>query len=354
MDSFSGLTASISANGWFFGVVGGANATLTGAGGLFANSDTDSIGIQLYGGSNGDMILIENAGGTETETALTSPTGSGAPDIASLQDGFAISLTVNSNNTWSAFSTGLSTDFNTNGILTKVLYADVADALVASTTIQGSNPLTNTIGEVSLTAHEPSVLVQYDITGMGDITPDIAHSDLTAANLRKEIGVTGGNGNPGWLFNGLNFDADGIDGGDNAAADTDDQFFTFSLTADAGKLLDVDSINWTVGVKVAGTRDAFHYSLVYVSEQSDFSNILAQSGDIGQDASTAPGGLSVVGYHEESFTFEDPNITGYETLYFAVESSANVTHGNVDPVYRLFEVEGAVYRPPQGMVTVIQ
>ena len=55
------------------------------------------------------------------------------PTQGSMDDGFTISLTVNSNNTWSASSTGLSTEISKSGTLNNAgtLYADVAERLVA-------------------------------------------------------------------------------------------------------------------------------------------------------------------------------------------------------------------------------
>ena len=123
------------------------------------------------------------------------------------------------------------------------------------------------------------------------------------------------------------------------------------MTADIGYSLSVDQIDWTVAVKRTSTAaNAHHYSLFYVSDQSDFSNILAQSGDLAQTAAAAPHATldPVYNYDQKSFSFTGLNLTGYQTLYFAIESSINTSTGAIDPIYHSFEVQGTAVPEPSS------
>lgn len=194
------------------------------------------------------------------------------------------------------------------------------------------------------------VLAQYDINSAGDVSPDVQATNLVATDLNNLLGVGGGDSNGGWLFNGTNFDGDGTTGGANSATDADDRIFSFSLTAASGYTLSLTSIDWTVGVVRSGSAaNGYHYSLFYVSDTSDFSNILAQSGDIAQSEANAVHSPSGTGYSEESYSFDNLNITGYQTLYFAIESSSNASNAAIDPVYKDFTINGAVVPEPSSL-----
>jgi hypothetical protein len=159
VDSFSGNTSDIAFNGWFFGVTANTTATGTGGTALWVN-DPDAVGITIIGGASyNDMSFVEETD-NKTETSL----GVAAPTFASLADGFTISMTVNDDNTWSAFSTGLSADFNSSGTITRAgaLYANIADNLSAYTSMQGpatANTVSYTVGSVTLsTIPEPATI----------------------------------------------------------------------------------------------------------------------------------------------------------------------------------------------------
>jgi hypothetical protein len=153
--NLQGNVNNVRYNGWFFGVTANTNATGTGGTSLW-NQEPDAIGIRLLSSDNGNMQFIQDANSGDEDT---SSLGVSLPSLASLQDGFTISLTVNSDDTWSASSTGLSSDFDASGSLTaKNSYADLADNLVAYTSIQGDG-LIYTADQVTVTAiPEPSTL----------------------------------------------------------------------------------------------------------------------------------------------------------------------------------------------------
>ena len=155
VESYSGNINDITLNGWFFGVTSGASATHTTTeeeddGSLFYNVE-EAIGIVLYSGYHGNMQLYQRHDGGKATTALDAT----APTKVSLEDGFTISLTVNNDNTWSASSTGLSTEINESGTLvgTSALYAYVADSLIANTSIQAIGRYT--VDKVTVTAIVP-------------------------------------------------------------------------------------------------------------------------------------------------------------------------------------------------------
>lgn len=140
-------------NGWFFGVT---DSTSTAGSGLYNNA-SHALGIRLLASGNDMSFTQDSSGGSSLYTSL----GVAVSTASSYEDGFTLSLTVNNDNTWSAFSTGLSADFSTSGSLNTVSgtgfsYADIAGSLVAYSSIQGTS-LSYTADSVSLTAvPEPS------------------------------------------------------------------------------------------------------------------------------------------------------------------------------------------------------
>lgn len=120
---------AIRANGWFFGVQS-SNAGLW-------NQAPDALGVTLFTDNYvnaDDPALFASSGSTETGSSLGIP----IPTGAELADGFELSLTLNSDDTWSVTSTGLTTDINASGNLgfTALTYADLASTLYVSTTQQ--------------------------------------------------------------------------------------------------------------------------------------------------------------------------------------------------------------------------
>lgn len=156
---------NIEFNGFFLGVVSGASATGSGAGSLF-NNNPAAIGVRLL---NGDFQFVEDpeTGGAQNSTPLSQT----SPTTATLEDGFTVTFTVNQDDTWTASSSGLSTDFSANGMLVGVTtnYASIADDLGANVSIQG-NDIDLSVGSVSLTAvsivPEPSSIW---VVGLGAI-----------------------------------------------------------------------------------------------------------------------------------------------------------------------------------------
>ena len=134
-DGFGGITA----NGWFFGVQ--SLQGLEDVGTTLWNNDPASIGITIFNSNspgNDAVDLVSSVAGTggtaESNIALLAD----APTLDSLNDGFSLTLTINSDDTWTASSTGLSTDFNASGDLGSVGYSDVASNLYAATVLQST------------------------------------------------------------------------------------------------------------------------------------------------------------------------------------------------------------------------
>ena len=169
IDSFANA-ATIRSNGFFLGVATDAGATVTTGDGLF-NNTAASIGLNLLdppGGSPGvneGRIAGDGAsGGTTNLESITSPT------FASVEDGFTFTLTVRDDNTYDAFTTGLSTDvsiINDNLTGGSPLFADfVSGGIGINSTTQGNGidggvgPSGFTVGSVTLSAvPEPSTSI---------------------------------------------------------------------------------------------------------------------------------------------------------------------------------------------------
>jgi hypothetical protein len=164
VDSFSGSLDDINHNGFFFGVVAGKCAADRTTDALF-NNHPAAIGIHLFENHDvyhSQMNILQDPEGGGTRAIAETPLGVGAPTPASLQDGFVLRLTLNSDNTWEASSTGLTPDFNTRGSLKETagspLYADLAGGLGIYSSIQGQN-LNYTLDEVTLeVTSEPETL----------------------------------------------------------------------------------------------------------------------------------------------------------------------------------------------------
>ena len=145
--SVASNVGSIEANGWFFGVT---SSTATDADGLWNNNPArPAVGLLMLSPSWDDWSLaVNNSGGIDTTRSL----GGSVPTNASFEDGFALSLTLKNDDTWSASSTGLSNNItNTDGTLPTGTYADLAGTVVANTSVQGEN-ISYTVGSVTITA----------------------------------------------------------------------------------------------------------------------------------------------------------------------------------------------------------
>ena len=121
----------------------GTDAFATDGPGLF-NNNPAAVGVRLFNGeavvANPSYSFVEDPDGgaaTAVNTSLGTPT---AGFVAEIEDGFTISITVNSDDTVSAFSTGLGADdFTFSGTIgTQTSYAAIAGDLGAFVSGQGS------------------------------------------------------------------------------------------------------------------------------------------------------------------------------------------------------------------------
>lgn len=147
----SGISQNVGAiqsNDMFFGVTGNSSTATNGDPSLFNNSG-NAIGIKLdvIGSVSSFFEVGSSSTGAQQTTALTTD---------SMEDGFTLSFTVNDDNTWSATSTGLSSEINTSGTLAHATYAGIASNLGAYTSVQG-NSIVYTVDSVKIsTVPEPS------------------------------------------------------------------------------------------------------------------------------------------------------------------------------------------------------
>lgn len=174
LSSFSGFTATFTvdsirlssgevtdllANGMFFGVVSGSNATGTGATSLW-NSNPQAIGYVPGSGTYGDNQFAMNtvSGSASVSTiALTTP----APPNAEFLNGFTVTINVFDNNTWKISSTGLGNELNQSGTLASgINYATFAQGVGLYSGLQGRQLSDLDMGRMTLTAiPEPSSLL---------------------------------------------------------------------------------------------------------------------------------------------------------------------------------------------------
>jgi hypothetical protein len=161
---------TVIANGWFFGVT---NSTLTTGSGLYNNTN-NYIGVILDGDPGAgnpatwSLVYRDNTGSPTVAKTNLGLSGT-APSETEVENGpFSITLTVNSNNTWSVSSVGLGNDAtSSSGTLNPdFTYDDLASSLVPNTTIQG-NAQGYTVDHVTLTAiPEPGSLLLLGLGGL--------------------------------------------------------------------------------------------------------------------------------------------------------------------------------------------
>ena len=161
-DTSSNAAGTVNANGWFFGVTAG-----TGSGGsdLF-NNVGHAFGITLLSEnfSPNTIALFESGvgNGSQVSTSL----GVASPSAASINDGFTLSLTFNSDSSWSAFTTGLDNNISTSGTADDARYDILGGGLVPNTTVQGLD-IDYTIDSVTVTAiPEPSAALMVGLFTM--------------------------------------------------------------------------------------------------------------------------------------------------------------------------------------------
>lgn len=114
--------STLAANGLFFGIVSGTDATNNGSNGLY-QSQPRSFGY-IAGSTNwGDHGIGQDL--NETNNTIFTQL-SNTPTNASFADGFTVSITMNSNDTWSIITTGLSTNATGTGGYTGTLNTGAA------------------------------------------------------------------------------------------------------------------------------------------------------------------------------------------------------------------------------------
>lgn len=129
-------TADVASNGWFFGVQDAVGVNDDGT--TLWNNTPDAIGVTLFRDANDTTAQFAESfaddGATENFVSV------GTTDSAAAEDGFTVSMTLNSDGTWSVSSVGLdagSGELSGSGTLqTGTSYAAFADNLFASTSFQ--------------------------------------------------------------------------------------------------------------------------------------------------------------------------------------------------------------------------
>ena len=131
----SGTSSNVNptANGWFFGMqdrTARSTAEAT-SGNLLWNNDVISAGIVV---TAGDGLQLGRSDGSSKSTTTLLPSGTLLK--SSYEDGFTVSFTLNSNSTWSAWTSGLSTDISTNGVLDPLYFDAISRDVYGSTFYQ--------------------------------------------------------------------------------------------------------------------------------------------------------------------------------------------------------------------------
>ena len=152
---------STTANGWFFGVQDSIGNQADGSS-LWNRNPAIALGLRITEGDG--LELVETPEGTGP--VATELFADGTLDPGSYTNGFTVAFTVNSDDTWSATTTGLSPELSTNGTLSTVFYSDIAGTLYASTFLQSSSSQTQTVhyASVSLFSTEAATPAVISIT----------------------------------------------------------------------------------------------------------------------------------------------------------------------------------------------
>lgn len=221
-------TVDFASNGWFFGVQNSPG--IQGDGNTLWNNVPDAVGVTLFTSSNFARADFAESFGLNglTENLTRVDIVQGAPTLNEVaEDGFTITFTLNSNDTWSVSSEGLdagSGELSGSGTLVSgnatdpptPLYATFASNLVASSFVQvnsqraggsgegGATPATVGSQNVSVTVtgfiNTPSSLGDFD--GDGDV--DCDDLDGYIGNIGTAVpDIVGGLSN-------LDFDGDGM------------------------------------------------------------------------------------------------------------------------------------------------
>ena len=219
-------TGDIASNGWFFGVQTAPG--IEGDGSTLWNNLPDAVGVTLFPFSNfaradfAESFALNGNGENFTRVDIVG----GAPTLNEVaEDGFTITLTLNSDDTWSVSSEGLdagSGELSGSGTLVSgngtnpptPLYATFANNLFASSFFQVNSQREGASGEGATPATVGGQFVSVTVTGFmnpqvlgdfdGDMDVDCDDLDGYIGNIGASVdGVTGGLAN-------LDFDGDGM------------------------------------------------------------------------------------------------------------------------------------------------
>ncbi|BDS06559.1 hypothetical protein NT6N_15990 [Oceaniferula spumae] len=199
---------------------------------------------------------------------------------------------------------------------------------------------------------EAAVIVQYPLDGNAPANfVDTANpANATVSGLTK-IPIAGGDTNNGaFRLRTDNFNVDTTT--TPRTADPSDRIFRWDITADPGYTITLDptnSVSWTIGAQTTNQFSQSSYSVVYISDTSDFSNILAIS-DV--KVASKPGGS---GTAFTTLNFDAGSIGSYGTLYFAMDVTVN-NNTNNNSKFVLFEditVNGNVAVPEPSSAALL-
>jgi hypothetical protein len=129
-------------NGWFIGVQAVAGAA--GDGATLWNNNT-AFGVCIRGSNFGDGLDVVTADTVNGVQSVYSTDVADKPTGGSLTSGFTVSMTLNSDDTWTVVTSGLSTDINESGSVVSGLYSTLAGSLFASTSYQTGSPTVQSV-----------------------------------------------------------------------------------------------------------------------------------------------------------------------------------------------------------------
>ena len=157
----STTVADLLANGMFFGVVAGTNATSTTAG---YGATGSYIGYVPGSVNRGDHVVSSRV---SSGSIVNDGIASTQPSDASLKDGITISLTLNSADAWTISSTGLDVNLSDSGTITG-LWTAMSGGVGLYSNLQGDAGGQLDLARMTLTAvPEPSSALLVGLGALG-------------------------------------------------------------------------------------------------------------------------------------------------------------------------------------------